>query len=591
MGFTSLYSRTKIGHQSKAEMSASSGNFILILHTHLPYVLHHGHWPHGREWLYEAASETYIPILNALHDLVQDGYSPKITISVTPVLAEQLADADFKKGFVDFLYDEIARAENDLEKFTESSSEKLSPTLAQFWVDYYRGILQDFTIRYNNDLIGALRRFQDQGVLEIMTCGATHGYFPLLGTDTSIDGQIKVAIATHEKHFGQKPRGIWLPECGYRPRYEWTPPINSRLGMEPVMRKGIEQILEENDIKYFIVDSSLVESGKSAPMYLGRFANVEKLRPHDDLPTVPEPGSVYERYTVKIQGTDQSSTVSVFARDVETSMQVWSSELGYPGGEWYLDFHKKHHESGHRYWRVTSLQSDMGLKSIYQPEKTDAALSIDVSHFIAASEGALENYKQQSGRDGVLTAPFDSELFGHWWFEGPRFLKYFFQQLKGNQKIRPTFATEVVNTIPAKNSMTLPEGSWGAGGNHHVWFNEDVSYMWPVIYNAEVTLKDYAKKYGTSDDAETIRLLKQLIREKLLLESSDWPFLISTLSAIDYAEERFSKHQIRFDMLTLLIGKRSRGIEFTHEDEDFLEIIFKEDVLFADDTIDVQWFA
>ncbi|HNL27873.1 MAG TPA: DUF1957 domain-containing protein, partial [bacterium] len=133
----------------------SVGNFILVLHTHLPYVLHHGQWPHGMEWLYEAASETYIPLLNALNALQNEGRRPRLTISMTPVITEQLASETFKKEFVAFLYDEIERARTDMASFEKSPTEKKLVPLAEYWLDFYQNTLKDFTLTYRHDLVGA----------------------------------------------------------------------------------------------------------------------------------------------------------------------------------------------------------------------------------------------------------------------------------------------------------------------------------------------------------------------------------------------------------------------------------------------------
>ncbi|MBL7962171.1 hypothetical protein JNL27_18245, partial [bacterium] len=176
-----------------------------------------------------------------------------------------------------YLDDEIERAHEDMATFHSDEKERPFLPLAFFWLEFYKNIKHDFTVKYHTDIIGAFRKLQDAGCLDIITCGATHGYFPLLGLDSSIQAQVKMAMLTHEKHFGKKPRGIWLPECAYRPRYFWKPMVASTLGDVPYSRKGVEEILEENDLHYFIVDSSLVEGGKALGIYLGRFENLRKL--------------------------------------------------------------------------------------------------------------------------------------------------------------------------------------------------------------------------------------------------------------------------------------------------------------------------
>ena len=573
----------------------SVGNFILVLHTHLPYVLHHGQWPHGMEWLYEAASETYIPLLNALNALQNEGRRPRLTISMTPVITEQLASEAFKKEFVAFLYDEIDRARTDMVSFEKSPTEKKLVPLAEYWLDFYQNTLKDFTLTYRHDLIGAFRTLQDQGVLDIITCGATHGYFPLLGTDANIHAQIRMAVVTHEKYFGRKPRGIWLPECAYRPRYVWTPPVASALGSEPRLRKGIEEILDANSLEYFIVDSSLVEPGRAVPMYMGRFENLRKLMmrlasENRPIPKADFLQSVYDVYKTKSSYDAPGNPVSIFARDMETSMQVWSSEQGYPGGEWYLDFHKKHEQSGHRYWRVTSLEADLGLKAPYEPQKIQSAIADDAQHFVQAVRQALTRFKTKHGYEGTLTAPFDSELFGHWWFEGPGFLKTIFELMDDDPAIQTMHCAESLDQNPPEKIIAIPEGSWGAGGNHYVWFNHEVDWMWPFIYNDEAAMRDHVQRWNNNTDPEWTAIIKQMARELFLLESSDWPFLISTQSAIDYATERFMEHHTAFEKLARLSEYHCNGSALHPDDRAWLREITSQDHIFDDALIDPNWF-
>ncbi|MCB0832166.1 MAG: DUF1957 domain-containing protein [Bacteroidetes bacterium] len=572
------------------------GRFVLVLHSHLPFVVNHGKWPHGMEWLFEAASETYIPILNVLNELVRDGRKPRLTMSVTPVLAEQLASPQFVTEFDRFLDEEIERAVEDINLFTDSSEEKPFLPLAHFWKNFYEGIKKDFVERYNRDLVGAFRSLQENAVLDIMTCGATHGYFPLLSQDSSIRAQIKTAISTHQKHFKRKPRGIWLPECAYRPRYPWKPPIPSELGDQRYFRQGVEELLDENGLEYFIVDSSLVQGGKAVGIYMGRFESLRNLMQQFEkeaaFKALPDgPHSVYEVYNTKSSVESPAQPVAIFARDVETSMQVWSSEQGYPGGEWYLDFHKKHHQSGHRYWRVTSLDADLGLKVQYQPSRIAGALDADADHFVQSIKSALEKFKNAEGFEGTLTAPFDAELFGHWWFEGPEFLRRVFERLEDDGEIMITNCSGHLDEHPPEKIIAIPEGSWGAGGSHYVWMNHEVSWMWNFIYRDELEFQKHIRQWNGQSNEKWIWILKQMARELLLLQASDWQFLISTESAIDYAIKRFSEHQTAFDKLGALSQKLASATGLSPEDETWLQQLKETDFLFDDASIDLLWFS
>ncbi len=236
------------------------GKLVLVLHSHLPYVLSHGRWPHGMDWIHEAAAETYMPVLQIMDRLIAEGISPKLTIGLTPVLSEMLADEVFKDDFESYLDQKITAAALDAEEFYRTEDGRHD--LARMWEDFYGGMKEYFLVTLKRDIPGAFKRLQDEGHIEIITCAATHGYLPLLAEDTSVQAQVRLGVETYRKHYGRDPKGIWLPECAYRPAYEWTPPVEGAGGPRP--RKGVEEFLAENGIKYFIVDTHLLRGGKSA---------------------------------------------------------------------------------------------------------------------------------------------------------------------------------------------------------------------------------------------------------------------------------------------------------------------------------------
>src|ERR1035441_10266589 len=242
------------------------GSFTFILHTHLPYVLHHGKWPHGSDWLSEAVAECYLPILGALERLGAEGLAPKISMDFSPINLEQIADPAFKDVFLAYCNEKIEAAIADYAYFASSGEEYFQP-LAIFWKEFYESKKSQFE-EYNYDIVGAFRRLSETGILDAMTCGATHVYFPLLLRDENVRAQMKAAIATHEKHFGKRPRGIWLPECGYRPRYKWSPPVGpAAYRMHSEDRAGIEELISEVGLEYFVVDGALTRGGKTIPAY------------------------------------------------------------------------------------------------------------------------------------------------------------------------------------------------------------------------------------------------------------------------------------------------------------------------------------
>lgn len=571
-------------------MSSIVGSFTFVLHSHLPYVLSHGRWPHGTDWLNEATAETYIPLLDVFYQLVAEGVSPKVTLGITPILSEQLADLSFKEEFRGYLETKIQSAQEDIEYFTRVKDEARAP-LANDWREYYSKILHHFTDKYHQDLIGAFRRLQEAGHIEIITCAATHGYLPLLAEDACVQAQIKQGVATYKRHYGRQPQGIWLPECAYRPRYPWKPPVDGE-GVAPYPRKGVEEFLSENGIEYFLIDSHLLRGGKAIGVYLDRFEALEKLWGQFEKgyqPRAEEPDkNPYEIYLVS-SSPGGKKPVAVFTRDPKTGLQVWSGEHGYPGNGYYLDFHKKHFPGGHRYWRVTDTKADLACKKVYEPQRIEEIIREQAGHFKEMAKAILLAHKKEKGAPGIITAPYDAELFGHWWFEGPRWIYWVLKWMSQDPELKLVTCGEYLDKNPSRQVISIPEGSWGEGGFHWIWINDWNSWTWKHIYQAEKMMMEIAREFWPPKDEKMEAIIKQLGRELLLLESSDWQFLISTWSARDYAEMRVSQHWDDFVRLHDMARKYSRGQWVDPGEWEFLGILEKRDKIFPE--INPQWWA
>lgn len=578
------------------------GYFTFVLHTHLPYVLHHGKWPFGSDWLSEATAECYIPILNALNNLDPKEVKIKISMDFSPILLEQLADPEFPETFTSYCDEKIKLAESDHTYFGKNNEKHFQP-LALFWKEYYTDAKQRFQNDYNSDLVSAFKKLSGKGILDAMTCGATHGYFPLLLDDRNIRAQIQLAIATHEKYFGKAPRGIWLPECAYRPRYWWSPQFGS--GTMENFRKeraGIEEIISEFGLEYFVVEGSLTKGGKAMPSYHQLMQSVQ----HKHIGSLEwqkflfqtaenKDRSLADIYGVKSTLRDLPGKIPVvFSRDRKTSEQVWSGDIGYPGDPNYLDFHKKHHNSGLRYWKVTGAKIDIGAKEQYDPQATEANLFRQSEHFVSIVKNTLVEHFMQTGKPGVVCSPFDTELFGHWWFEGPGFLEKVLEKMSNDSDIKLSNCAEIVNNIPNPETIALPEGSWGEGGGHYVWLNKNVAWTWKEIYSLEKQFLESIKEYKKilKPSKFLTEILDQAARELLLLESSDWQFLITTESAADYSTKRFQKHAKRLEKLLKISDRLMGGKAKKDEDDDdkvYLKKISVDDKPFAE--IDLNWWA
>ena len=571
----------------------SKGYFAFVLHSHLPYVLSHGRWPHGTDWLCEAAAETYMPLIRVMQELIAEGHQPKLTIGLSPVLCEQLADNSFKEEFVVYLNQKIKAAEHDAEEFYKYGQDNMLKT-SHLWQQFYNNNLEFFG-DIGQDILFEFKKLQDDGYLEIITCGATHGYYPLLSRDESLQVQTKMAVKNYVKHFGRKPRGIWLPECAYRPRYEWTPPVPIGGKQETYLRKGVDEFLTENDLDYFIIDSALLKGGKSIGVYVDRFEALKLLWGQFEKsyhPRAEETDKTALEVYLTSSSPEGKKPTAIFTRDPETGLLVWSGEHGYPGDGHYVDFHKKRFPGGHRYWAVTSSKADLADKVEYHYESAVERTEENAGHFCEKVEQVLTGYHESTNEKGILAAPYDAELFGHWWFEGPLFLKGVLKRLCQSEKVDLTFLSEDLDRRQPTQIISIPEGSWGEGNHHYIWLNKHNEWTWKHIYECEAKMCQLAKWWidnPNDRNGDLERILKQLARELMLMSASDWQFLISTFAARDYAELRLTEHYEDFKRIAIMADKKIDGSKVDIGEWKFLDDCCQRDSLFED--IEIEWFG
>ena len=526
-----------------------AGFLTFTLHAHLPYVVNHGTWPHGMEWLHEAAAETYLPLLRVLTRLEKDGIGLHCNLNLSPILMEQLAHPVFITEFPKYVTRKIVSAREDEAFFTQSGEAQYAET-ARFWLRFFQQALEDFEA-LNGSIINGFKYFHQAGLIEIITCGATHGYMPLLGTDESVRAQVRMGVATHQKHIGEHPKGIWAPECGYRPAGMWSFPVPNADGTPTppaYERIGVEQAISESSLDYFFVDTHLVEESERIPS--------PYVLLNGDLPPEPldsrvlkvphhEYRSLYQPYYVD-GPYDKRFATTIFPRDPRTGIQVWSGDTGYPGDGNYVDFHKKRWPGGHRYWRVTGPKVDMGDKEPYYPLEAAEKVKSHASHFVHLVYEALKSGLHDTVPP-ILCSPFDAELFGHWWFEGPLWLEAVARTLNDYPiGIELTSCSKYLEQYPRAGFIAMHEGSWGAEGTNQVWMNPETSWTYTHIYPAELYTRDVCTAGSWRETELGTRIIKQMCRELLLLESSDWQFLITTGAARDYAELRFLTHNDQF---------------------------------------------
>ena len=395
------------------------GYLALVLHAHLPFVRHPEYDEFLEEdWFYEAITETYIPLVNMMDGLINDGCDFRLTMSITPPLAAMLGDQLLQDRYVRTVDKSIELAHKEINR---TKGDHQFHELAWFYLHRLENCRHVFVDKYHRNLLTAFRKFQDAGKLEIITCGATHGYLPLMA-EYPAGG----ARADHDRArslpgmFRSRPRGIWLPECAYTP--------------------GIDKFLQEAEIRWFVVDTHAIMHAEPRPRY-----------------------GVYAPLFTR-------SGPAAFARDIESSVQVWSSIEGYPGDAWYRDFYrdigydldfeyiKPYIQSnglrkftGLKYHRITGKG---GWKEPYRPNVARERAADHAGNFVFNRSKQIEHLHGVLGMDPIVLAPYDAELYGHWWYEGPEFLNYVFRKANYDQNIFKT-------TTPGEYLAQLPDPATG----------------------------------------------------------------------------------------------------------------------------------
>jgi 1,4-alpha-glucan branching enzyme len=527
----------------------TTGYLALILHAHLPFVRHPEHEDFLEEdWFFEAITESYIPLLEMMERLGRDEVPFKLTMTVTPTLCAMLQDQLLRDRYARHLGRLIELAEREIER--NRNNEQLR-ALAEFYHANFSQCRNRF-VEWNGDLLGVFRKLLDEGSLEIIASAATHGLLPLLQQSPgAVRAQVLAGCDAYRAAFGREPAGFWLPECAYAP--------------------GLETILQEANLRWFVIDSHGLMFGHPRPRR-----------------------AIYAPcYT--------AAGPAAFARDRDSSRQVWSAAEGYPGDPAYREFYRdigfelppeyirpgatSPRFTGIKYHRITGRE---GPKELYDPTAAAKAAEVHASHFLEVRRQKM-NELRALDFDPIVVTPFDAELFGHWWFEGPRFLESFIRQAaQGHQDLRltskneygrPDFQlttpSEFLASRPTQQTMAPAASSWGENGHLAVWLDKTNSWIYPHLHSAAQRMTTIARAHASDPRALTDRTLKQLARELLLAQSSDWAFLIKSGTAKHYATKRVTDHLLRFNRL---YDQFAGG----HVDEEFLSNCEWRDNLFPD---------
>src|SRR3954462_13668094 len=481
----------------------------LILHAHLPFVRHPEHEHFLEEnWLYEAITETSLPLIQVMDGWLRDGMNTRLTMTLSPPLCAMLLDpllADrydrHLKGLHDLIEKELLR----------TYGEKPFKPLAEMYHQRFESLRQTYE-SYGRNIVGAFRKFQELGKLEIITTAATRALLPLLAKHPpAIRAQILIARDHYQSCFGTEPRGIWLPECAYV--------------------DGVEKVLQEAGIRWFITDTHGLLHATPRPRY-GVFAPI---------------------FT--------PNGIAAFGRDLDSARQVWSKEEGYPGDFHYRDFYRdvgfdldfdyvrpympvegQRTFTGIKYHAITG----QGEKRIYDRQAALRMAAEHAGHFLQQRVQQMQHLAGIMDRPPMILSPYDAELFGHWWYEGPEFLDYFMRKTVYDQNvIELSTPWEYLRKNPTQQVATPSASSWGEEGYWKVWLNEKNEWIYPHLDVAQQRMTALVEKASAPGELQQ-RALRQAGRELLLAQSSDWPFILRTGTSPEYARQRVKTHLLRF---------------------------------------------
>jgi 1,4-alpha-glucan branching enzyme len=500
------------------------GFLSIVLHAHLPYVRHPEHESFFEEsWLFEAITECYVPLINVFDQLLADQVKYRLTLSLSPTLISMLADELLKIRYLRHLEKLVKLAEKEI---IRTRHQLQVQKLARYYRRFFLHILKTYRDDYQCDLLAAFRKHQLAGNLELITSAATHGFLPLLsGSEIAVRNQIQLGVDLFTSNLGCSPRGFWLPECGYYP--------------------GLEDFLEEAGIDYFFVDAHGVTHASQRPN-----------------------NSVYAPL-------DCGNGVTAFARDPASSQQVWSSQQGYPGDYDYREHHRDigfdleldyiadfildgeiRINTGIKYHRVTG---EGRAKEIYQPRIARTKIALHAYDFVNKRQNQFDQLSEKMDRVPIIVTPFDAELFGHWWFEGPCWLESVLRLCSENSNRVQTISCGDYLAVQTSHQLSVPSAStWGDQGYSSYWVNETNDWIYPLLHKAGNKMQKLAFDFRhITVSSIQQRALNQAARLILLAQASDWPFIIQSGTTVDYAKQRITNYLARFNYLHECIRNNS----------------------------------
>ncbi|MBI2390988.1 MAG: DUF1957 domain-containing protein [Deltaproteobacteria bacterium] len=524
----STTTRAAAGTTTTRAAGGTTGHLAIVLHAHLPFVRHPEHARHLEErWLFEAILECYLPLIGALDRLAQEGVPVALTMSLTPTLADMLQDDLLRARFEAHLA--RLQALQRSERLRAGGDANVGKA-----VGFYGGWLAEARAtweRHGGDVVAALVSHARAGRLDLLASAATHAFLPgLMAEPRALRAQVRVGLRAFAEQTGLKPVGFWMPECAYDPTFD--------------------AVLAEEGVRFTIVEEHGLHFARPRPP-AGTYAPVAS-----------------------------PSGVAFFARDLASGRQVWSRDEGYPGDPWYREFYRDigfdlpepellgeigpygaRVFTGLKYHRVTAPGIDLADKAPWDPDVARERAWVHAGHFVDSRRKQLEGIRAvlSGGAPPIVCSPYDAELFGHWWFEGPWFLEAVFRRLAQGLApgVEPITLRAFLHRNPAMLRATPAASTWGARGHSSVWIDHPNAWLWRHVHHASrdvvktvARLREVAAR--TRDGAVTAAL-EQAITELLLLQSSDWPFILETATAEGYAAARARAHAARLrDLLAMI---------------------------------------
>lgn len=491
------------------------GFLQLVLHAHLPYVRHPEYDRFLEErWFFEAVTETYIPLIKFFDRLRAEGTPFKLTLSVSPPLANMMEDPLLQQRCRRHLDLLIQLADKECQRTRDWPDVNF---LAHMYRRLFGEARHTFVERCGMRLISAFKEYADAGCLELITCAGTHGFLPMLAAEpNTVRAQVFAAVAEHQRIFGKAPKGMWVPECAYYP--------------------GLDAVLAEAGVRYFLVDAHGVEHAEPRPLF----------------------GVHAPLYC--------PSGVAAFARHPMTSKLVWSTSVGYPADHSYREYYRDigfdlpqeyvepyqyakgiKTSTGIKYHRITGPTAD---KHLYNPDWAAQATQKHAWDFINRCRDQAVRAAQHMPCPSIIVSPYDAELFGHWWFEGPQWLYHVLRGVAGSGELALGTPGEYLSAYPIHQKATPAASSWGKNGYHEHWLNPKTEWMWRPLHEAAVRMHQaVAARPSVAHGSLEDRVLRQAGRELMLAQSSDWPFIITNGTTEEYAKRRFRDHTNRMHYL------------------------------------------